>query len=180
MKLEKRGEVTPEEAAAAARNTTQANGKRKPVLLYLVILFAIAFLLILYSFAMNQHSNAKTIRDLQSQVDTLQQLKDVEKQYNEALEENAALQQQIDDLERQAAVDSRTIQALNLVWKLERLYTGGENEACLQVIEALKQDDLYRALPDTAKIGEDGVAYESPRAAFDRIDEALNGSSAEE
>lgn len=180
MKLEKRGEVTPEEAAAAAQNTPQANGKHKPVLLYLVILFAIAILLILYSFAMNQHSNAQTIRDLQSQVETLQQLKDVENQYNEALEENAALQQQIEDLERQAAVDSRTIQALNLVWQLERLYTGGENEACLQVIEELKEDGLFRALPDTAEIGEDGVGYESPRAAFDRIDEALNGDSAEE
>ena len=40
--------------------------------------------------------------------------------------------------------------------------------------------DRLAALPDTAAIGEDGVAYESPRAAFDRIDEALNGDSAEE
>ena len=176
MKLEKRGEVTPEEAAAA-QNTTPQNGKHKPVLLYLVILFAIAFVLILYSFALHQRSNAQTIRDLQSQVETLQQLQDVEQQYKDAKTENAALQQQIDDLERQAAADARTMQALNLVWQLERLYTGGENEACLQVIEALKEDNLFRALPDTADAGEDGTDYESPRAAFERIDEALNGNA---
>ena len=177
MKLEKRGEVTPEEAAAAQNAAPQTGGKHKPVLLYLVILFAIAIVLILYSFAMKQHSDAQTIRDLQSQVDTLQQLKDVEQQYKDAAKENAALHQQIDDMERQAAADARTLSAMQLVWQLERLYTGGENDACLQVIEKLNDGELYRALPDAAA---DNDRAESPRAAFERISKALTGGNAAE
>ena len=176
MKLEKRGEVTPEEAAAAAQNTPLAEGKHKPVLLYLVILFAIALALILYSYAMNQHSSAQTIRDLQSQVETLQQLQTVEEQYQDALSDNAALQQQVEDLERQSAADARTLQALSLVWQLERLYSSGENEACLQVLEALGRDELYRALPGASQGSAEDPGYESPLAAYQRINEALNGA----
>ena len=178
MKIEKRGTVTPEEAAAA-QSAPAAEGKHKPVLLYLVILFAIAIVLILYSFAMKQHSDAQTIRDLQSQVETLQQLKDVEQQYKDAAKENAALHQQIDDMEQQAAEASKVQQAQSLVWQLEQLYLSGENDACREVLKALKKDELYRSLPTESQYGEGEGAktYESPYAAFDRIDRALNGEN---
>lgn len=175
MKLEKRGDNTAPEGPAAAEKAPQNSaGKQKPVLLYLIILFAIAFVLILFSFVMHQRSNAEVLKELQSQVDTLQQLQEVEEKYNAATEENEALRQQVAELidqSSQAAQDAQARQALELVWKLEKLYDAGEHEACAAVIEALKADDLYLSLPATAAEGD--VTCESPRAAFTRIDKAL-------
>ena len=54
MKLEKRAQSASEETAAQIPAAPAAeNGRHKPVLLYLVILFAIAFVLILFSFIMH-------------------------------------------------------------------------------------------------------------------------------
>lgn len=118
------------------------------MLLYLVILFAIAFVLILFSFIMHQRSNAEVLKELQSQVDTLQELQQVEEQYTAVSEENKALREQVETLTKQAKSDARIHSALLLVWKLERLYAAGDNEGCLAAIEALQQDDLYLALPN--------------------------------
>lgn len=176
MKIEKRGTVTPEEAAAA-QSAPAAEGKHKPVVLYLILLFAIAFLLILFSFVMHQRSNAEVLKELQSQVDTLQQLQDVEARYKDTLEKNDTLNEQVSELEQQAAEASKVQQAQSLVWQLEQLYLSGENDACREVLKALKKDELYRSLPTESQYGEGEGAktYESPYAAFDRIDRALSG-----
>ena len=178
MKIEKRGTVTPEEAAAA-QSAPAAEGKHKPVVLYLVLLFAIAFLLILFSFVMHQRSNAEVLKQLQSQVDTLQQLQDVEARFKDTLEKNDTLNEQVSELEQQAAEASKVQQAQSLVWQLEQLYLSGENDACREVLKALKKDELYRSLPTESQYGEGEGAktYESPYAAFERIDRALNGEN---
>ena len=177
MKLEKRGEVTPEEAAAAAAMQQKTEGKHKPVLLYLVILFAIAIVLILISFAMNQHSNAARLQELQSQVETLQQLQDIEEKYKAECADNETLRQQVQTLSDQAEASSKAQQALSLLWELDRLYTAGDTEGSRKVLSELKKDDLYLSLPEQS--AEENTTYDSPRAAFDRMDSAINGDQAE-
>ena len=168
MKLEKRAQSASEETAAQIPAAPAAeNGRHKPVLLYLVILFAIAFVLILFSFIMHQRSNAEVLKELQ-------ELQQVEEQYKTVSEENKALHEQVDALTKQAEADARTHSALLLVWKLERLYAAGDNEGCLAAIEALQQDDLYLALPNET---DEGEMYETPRAAYDRILEALSNTA---
>ena len=99
MKLEKRAQSASGETAAQSPAAPAAeSGKHKPVLLYLVILFAIAFVLILFSFIMHQRSNAEVLKELQSQVDTLQELQQVEERYTAVSEENKALREQVETL----------------------------------------------------------------------------------
>ena len=98
----------------------------------------------------------------------------MEEQYKAVSEENKALREQVDALTKQAEADARTHSALLLVWKLERLYAAGDNEGCLAAIEALQQDDLYLALPNET---DEGEMYETPRAAYDRILEALSNTA---
>ena len=79
MKLEKRGEVSAEEAAAAeaAQETVQAEqtaGRKKPVLLYLVILFAIALFLILFAFLAQNRDNAMEMQERQAGEDAAREL----------------------------------------------------------------------------------------------------------
>ena len=147
----------------------------KPVVKYLVILFVIAVALILASFAMNQHSNAKVLQELQGQVETLQQLQTTEEKYREAMTENESLKQQIDALTTKNEESAKVQQALELVWQLERLYTSEKHDECRSVLKELKKDDLYLLLPpDTSDEEKEDPALELPAAAFRRIDAALN------
>ena len=174
MRLEKRGEVSAEEAAAAeaAQETVQAEqtaGRKKPVLLYLVILFAIALFLILFSFLAQNRVNAMEMQEMQAEVDAAREL---QVKYEQSQAENESLRTQLEEANALAAEESRVRQALELVWQLERYYVSGDNEACRAVLEQLRADDLYLALP-TESEGESD--FESPRAAYDRIAAELDG-----
>lgn len=177
MKIEKRGELTPEEAAAAAQaqEAQKEGGKQKPVLLYLVILFAIVILLLLASFVITQRSNTAMLKEMQTQVDAMQELREMESKYNEVSDENESLKAQVQELEDQAAEDAKVQQALTLIWQLERQYASGNDDACRAVLKQLQQDDLYLLLPTEGSESE--PAYESPRAAYDRINAELNGEN---
>lgn len=176
MKLEKRGKLSAEEAAAAeaAQETAQAEqtaGRKKPVLLYLVILFAIALFLILFSFLVQNRVNAMEMQEMQAEVDAAREL---QVKYEQSQAENASLRAQLEEANALAAEESRVRQALELVWQLERYYVSGDNEACRAVLEQLRSDDLYLALP-TESEGEGESDFESPRAAYDRIAAELDG-----
>ena len=141
MKLEKRGEVSAEEAAAAeaAQETVQAEqtaGRKKPVLLYLVILFAIALFLILFSFLAQNRVNAMEMQEMQAEVDAAREL---QVKYEQSQAENASLRTQLEEANALAAEESRVRQALELVWQLERYYVSGDNEACRAVLEAMDE-----------------------------------------
>ena len=105
MKLEKRGEVSAEEAAAAeaAQETVQAEqtaGRKKPVLLYLVILFAIALFLILFSFLAQNRVNAMEMQEMQAEVDAAREL---QVKYEQSQAENASLRTQLEEANALAA-----------------------------------------------------------------------------
>ena len=67
-------------------------------------------------------------------------------------------------------------EAMELLWKLERLYLAGDNAGCQTVLAALQADDLYLSLPETTAA--EGDTYETPRAAYDRILAELTGDNA--
>lgn len=179
MKIETRGgggtETPPIEETASSSGKDQT-GKQKPVLLYLIILFAIAFGLILFSFVMQHRSNTELLRQMQTQADTLQMLQVIEEKYDDALAEIATLKDTVDDLtaenediRTQADRHLRGETALTLLWQLNAQYESGAGEdVCRPILEQLQEDELFQALPNTAPQG-----VESPRAAYDRIAAAL-------
>lgn len=186
MNIEKRGEgIAPEGTEAAKGAEPAANTPapaestyHKPVLKYLMILFAIAFVLILFSFVMHQRSNAEVLQELQSQVETLQKLQEIEQEYSDLLEENASLKsqaetlgQQVETLRENLDSGNKESSAMTLLWKLEQLYNSGDREACAAVLEELQKDELYLSLP--ALWQDASLQAETPRAAFDRISAAL-------
>lgn len=190
MNIEKRGEGMCEEGNAEATQTaetaatpaaaTTIGEHHKPVLKYLVILFAIAFALILFSFVMHQRSNAEVLQELQSQVETLQELQEIEQKYSALLEENADLKAQTESLGKQvetlregATTASNARRAMTLLWKLEQLYNDGDIDACKAVVDELKADDLYLHLPEAWQ--DTAITVETPSAAFNRIAAALDG-----
>lgn len=120
-------------------------GRKSPVMLYLVILFAIAFLLMLMAYFMQQRANQQTQSDLNEQTQSYQSavatLDDILAE-NEALKEQVeALQQaqdQSDDQEgqqlqetQQALDDSQAqLDAVTKLNQIRALYNAGQYSQC--------------------------------------------------
>jgi cell division protein FtsB len=174
MKFTKRSEEpdgaeTPKDAGNAPAPQKNPNAS---VMRYFIILFAVALVLIVFSFVMHQRSNAEVMSQLQSQVDTIERLQKVESDYGALKEKSDELQTSVDTLTDQYNAADKERSAFELLWKLESLYNTQQYAECKNVITALQKDDLYTALPADDKdvnavSGEH--AYETPLAAYQRI-----------
>ena len=148
MKLTKRssgGPVEPEEDLTP-------KGK-KPVVVYIMVLFIAAFLLMAWSFASHQRSNTEAIGQLQSSVTAMQGVQDRVISLQEELEE---ARKQIDNLEREVSLreyeleaSKRQHMAVSRLNTLERLYRQENLEGCRKVLDSMEEDDLVVGLNDT-------------------------------
>lgn len=176
MKLVKRsdgGPVEPEE-----------NTGKKPVVLYIMILFIAAFLLMAWSFASHQRSNTEAIGKLQSSVTAMQGVQDRMLTLQDELE---AAQAQIGELERQAdlrdsemAAYNRQYTALANLYSLERLYRQEELESCRKVIDRMEAEDLVVCLSDNLPDSERSLGLTvSDRERYQQLKEAVEAREAE-
>ncbi len=176
MKLVKRsdgGPVEPEE-----------NTGKKPVVLYIMILFIVAFLLMAWSFASHQRSNTEALGKLQSSVTAMQGVQDRMLNLQDELE---AAQARIDELERQAELrDSemeayqRQYQALASLNSLERLYRQENLEGCRKIIDSMEAEDLAVCLSDNLPLSEQELGLTvSAWERYHQLKEAVEAREAE-
>lgn len=176
MKLVKRsdgGPVEPEE-----------NTGKKPVVLYIMILFIAAFLLMAWSFASHQRSNTEAIGKLQSSVTAMQGVQDRMLTLQDELE---AAQAQVGELERQAelkdsemAAYNRQYTALANLYSLERLYRQENLESCRKIIDRMEAEDLVVCLSDSLPDSERQLGLTvSSRERYQQLKEAVEAREAE-
>lgn len=144
MKFQKRGDGAQDSAPAPAT----PDSRKKPVFLYILILFTVAFALILVSFIMHQRSNQQVLGELQNSVNVIEQLQD-------ALDENAQLQKELNDTQKelekaQAALEKAQSDdetgadaaagqaAMELLYTLQQEYSAGRYDRCQAVIAELE------------------------------------------
>lgn len=179
MKLEKRSEGGPVEPV----EETEPRGK-KPVVLYIMILFIAAFLLMAWSFASHQKSNTEAIGRLQSSVNAMQGVQErvvsLQKELDDA-------QDQIEDLERDLSLRememeayNRQYQALGNLYTLERLYRQENLAGCREIIDSMEAEDLVVCLSDSLSDSdrELGIAV-SNQARYQQLKEAVEAREAE-
>lgn len=160
-------------------------GKKNPVLLYLVILFAAAFVLLLMSYRMQQRANQVAMENLQQtsnsatqslenliterdalseQVDEMQtQLDEVKNQLKSTQTEKQTLQQQANDLSRQ-------LKAMEYFWQIDDYYTRGFYTQARTLIGTVEEQGLQEALPKENTTGTDRF---SPAERYQEIRNAL-------
>lgn len=179
MKLEKRSEGGPVEPV----EETEPRGK-KPVVLYIMILFIAAFLLMAWSFASHQKSNTEAIGRLQSSVNAMQGVQErvvsLQKELDDA-------QDQIEDLERDLSLRememeayNRQYQALGNLYTLERLYRQENLEGCRKVIDRMEAEDLVTCLSDNLPLSDQELGLTvSSQERYQQLKEAVEAREAE-
>lgn len=90
MKLEKRSGGSPAEPVEE-----NADKGKKPVVIYIMILFIAAYLLMAWSFASHQRSNTEALGRLQSSVTAMQEVQDLQDQVISLQKELAEAQREL-------------------------------------------------------------------------------------
>ena len=168
MKLEKRSsgsDVTPD--------LPEEKGKH-PVVVYIVVLFLAAFLLMVISLVM-QHRSNEAMGRLEDSVSALQETQRVQdenlrlKEQLDAL--NAELTQTRDDLaeaESQLTEQGTALQALNLLYQLQQQFSARDYTACEETIAAMEEASLPASLSQEAQ---DGLT--SPAQRYQQLKDAV-------
>lgn len=182
MKLEKRSD--PSSAGAAEEPVEQEGGKgKKPVVVYIMVLFIAAFLMMAWSFASHQRSNMEALGRLQSSVGAMQEVQELQNQVIQLQKELSAAEKRVEELESEAEYQQsvqetreRELEAMNLLYALQQRYSAQNYEACREIIDRLETDSLCGALSDSQD-GPDHVT--SPAERYQQLKEAAEARLAE-
>ena len=186
MADENKVDATPEQSASAKRQRTTPKQRRKQsAMRYITILFAAAFVLMLFTYLMERRQteallqeNQEQIADLQQSVSAVQSLKSLYSE-NDALKEQLAVLEEkntrletekntlsghITNLELNLANTRKGLQAMDWFWQIDEAFARGRYDLCRGLIESLDAAELVDYLP-TESITDNGRFSPSDRLA---------------
>lgn len=156
MNLKRRDSASaPEE-----REASKQSGGRKPVIVYIFVLFAVAFLLMIWSLFSHQRSNTEALGELQTSVSTMQEVQGLQEQVIQLQQDLAEAQKALDKAREEAAETAaadgallterdsleRQLTALTALYRLQQLYAARDLEACRAQISELESGALLDSL----------------------------------
>lgn len=143
----------------------QQRRRQRSVFQYVAILFGAAFLLLLVTFLMERRQYEQIQEENQEQIDDLRQSVSAVQSLEELYSENAALREQVDELETQLEQSQeqagnlaqanealslqleRTGQAMDWFWQIDEAYVRGRYSLCRDLMENLEAAGLAVYLP---------------------------------
>lgn len=170
MNLEKRSSGAPEEQPPQETPT----GK-KPVVVYIMILFVVAFLLMALSFVMHQQSNSKVLGELQDSVSAMQEIQDTQDRLLEMEQKLSDTEDALDqaqtelDQAKEDTLEAQQVQeALLALYELQQRYSAGDMDGCLETLQRMDDESLVELLPDDRPEG-----ITSPADRYQQLKEAV-------
>ena len=173
MKLNKRssGAVEPTPAAEDPKP-----GTKKPVIVYIMILFIVAFILMAMSFIMHQRSNSEVIGQLTSSVNALQEVQAtqdknirLQEDLENAQDESKALQKELDDANGSRDQAQGEASALLSLYTLQQQFSASDFDACRQTIQSMEDTGLAASLPTDSGV----TSITSPAQRYQQLKEAV-------
>ena len=151
------------EQQTAAPEPPRKNDK-KPVVVYIMILFIVAFLLMALSFLMHQRSNSEALGELRNSVTAMQEVQafqekiiDLQEQMDDLQEEVESLQSEVDSqkannelLLNSLEAREKELEALVYFYTLQQQYLTHSYEGCQTTIDTMEAAGLDDVLPDVA------------------------------
>ncbi len=161
--------------------------RRAPIAGYLVILFAVAFLLLLMAYFQQQRLNDQTSDALKQSVSAVDALQKLMEDNEELSTENEALKAQVEELEQklwdsesfsaeaQAAGEDarRSVKAMGYFWQINEAYVRGRYSLCRELIQQFEAEQYCgpTALPEEEFPADNGRF--SPAERYKEIYDAL-------
>lgn len=175
----------PQSAQANGMSSQKASDGKHPVLIYIMILFVAAFLLMGLSFLSSQRRNSQTLGELQSSVSEIQNdrqhIEALQAQLDAAHTEIDTLEQDLNhsevslrDAEGRAKTQHDAYTALNLLYQLQQNYIAGNYDRCRTLIELIEFGG-YPALMDGDSAHQD-TGIVPPSALYQEIKEAISAN----
>jgi len=135
---------------------------RAPIAGYLVILFAVAFLLLLMAYFQQQRLNdqtSETLKQSVSAVDALQQLmedneelrgkvEELETQVEELTQAKQVLEKAAQDHAYESIVNRGRTEAMDVFWQLDEAYVLGRYSLCRELIQIMEEQSDYKSYKD--------------------------------
>lgn len=173
MKFEKR------DAAGSPAPQEDKQGGNKPVVVYIMILFIAAFLLMALSFFMHQRSNTEALGELQNSVSTMQEVQANQEKIIDLQDKLAVAEEELDRVndkleayqeEQEAAQKALELenQAMRALYTLQQQYLTLDIVGCAKTIQEADDADLPAALSDKS---EGGVT--SPAVRWQQLKDAV-------
>ena len=153
-----------DETASAPEKKCAASGGKKPVIVYILVLFLVAFSLMVLSLLVHQRSNAEAMGRLQSSVSAMQEVQELQNRVIQLQEELAEVKEQLEQ-EQEAAETAAAaardetgallterdsleaqVAALTALYRLQQLYAARDLESCEAEISALESGSLLDSL----------------------------------
>ncbi|MCF2596257.1 hypothetical protein [Pseudoflavonifractor phocaeensis] len=177
---------TPHGERRSARN--QQKRRQRSVFQYITILFAAAFVLLLFTFVMERRQHEILQQENQEQIDNLQQSVSAVQSLDNLYKENEALKEQVAQLEQQlqqAAQDrqsekttllqqveakEKSLQAMDWFWQIDEAYAKGRYSLCRSLIQNLQSAGLAEYLPKESATDNDRFSpYERYQEIYDNL-----------
>lgn len=186
MAEEKKVDTASEQSTPAKRQRTSPKQRRQQsAMRYITILFAAAFVLMLFTYLMERRQNEVLMQENQEQIEDLQQSVSAVQSLKNLYAENDALKEQLAQLEEKnsrletekntlsghvtnvelnLANAKKGLQAMDWFWQIDEAYAKGKYALCRSLIESLDTAELTGYLP-TESITDNGRFSPADRLA---------------
>lgn len=155
--------------------------RTKPVVIYIMILFIAAFLLMALSFLMHQRSNTEALGELQNSVSAMQEVQANQEKIIELQEELAEAEDALEALEQaseeamaakeQALTEqAKVLGAMTDLYRLQQAYSNENYELCQKIIDTMKTSGAVDDLPTVVSSNE---PVTPPNVRFQQFEEAV-------
>lgn len=157
----------------------------KPVVVYIMILFIAAFLLMALSFAMHQRSNSQALGQMQTSVNsTMEEIQETQLQIDalkkELAETNdalAAAQRETGEAEAKLDAALMDLEAQRALYAIQQKYSAGDIEGCAKLIEEMEESGLAALLP-SAQLSTSAGSVTAPSVRFQQFKYAVQSQLA--
>lgn len=168
MKLQRRGEAGPPLSPAPEEPKKDCSpGGKKPVIVYILVLFIVAFLLMALSLLVHQRSNAEALGALSESVTAMQGVQSTQEkiialqdQLSQAQEALIQANRESEVLAQEAAAGKSAaeraqtrLEALTALYTLQQRWSAGDLPACRSLIQDMERRDLPSLLDAAAADG---------------------------
>ena len=160
------------EEQKSASQPPRRKANRPALVAYMIALFAVAFLLLIMSYFMQQRRSDQLLIEegLQKNASALQITQSVQKQ-NETLRQQVSdLQQENETLAAQEEAHAKAIQAMDWLWRIEREFFQKRYSSARQMMQTFESEGLKEHLPTQSLTDPD---YRSPLQQYESMYDSL-------